>query len=52
MALVSGLLLAGTLNIKAIVEAQGTQGVWFLFCAGSVFHISLASIAETNRRAV
>jgi NADH-quinone oxidoreductase subunit H len=28
MALVSGLLLAGTLNIRSIVEAQGTQGVW------------------------
>jgi len=25
MALVSGLLLAGTLNIKAIVEAQGPR---------------------------
>src|SRR6267142_2329643 len=50
MALVSGLLLAGTLNIKAIVEAQGTQGVWFGFLAPVAFFTYLvASIAETNR---
>jgi NADH-quinone oxidoreductase subunit H len=50
MALVAGLLLAGTLNIKSIVEAQGTQGVWFGFLAPVAFFTYLvASIAETNR---
>jgi NADH-quinone oxidoreductase subunit H len=50
MALVSGLLLAGTLNIKSIVEAQGTSGVWFGFLAPVAFFTYLvASIAETNR---
>jgi NADH-quinone oxidoreductase subunit H len=50
MALVSGLLLAGTLNIKSIVEAQQTQGVWFGFLAPVAFFTYLvASIAETNR---
>jgi NADH-quinone oxidoreductase subunit H len=50
MALVSGLLLAGTLNIKSIVEAQATQGVWFGFLAPvALFTYLVASIAETNR---
>src|SRR6202521_5723048 len=50
MALVSGLLLAGTLNIKSIVAAQGTQRVWFGFLAPVAFFTYLvASIAETNR---
>jgi NADH-quinone oxidoreductase subunit H len=50
MALVAGLLLAGTLNIKSIVEAQGTQGVWFGFLSPVAFFTYLvASIAETNR---
>jgi NADH-quinone oxidoreductase subunit H len=50
MALVAGLLLAGTLNIKSIVEAQATQGVWFGFLAPVAFFTYLvASIAETNR---
>jgi NADH-quinone oxidoreductase subunit H len=50
MALVAGLLFAGTLNIKSIVEAQATQGVWFGFLAPVAFFIYLvASIAETNR---
>jgi len=50
MALVSGLLLAGTLNIKSIVEAQGSAGVWFGFLAPVAFFTYLvASIAETNR---
>jgi NADH-quinone oxidoreductase subunit H len=50
MALVSGLLLAGTLNIKSIVEAQGTAGVWFGFLAPvALFTYLVASIAETNR---
>ena len=50
MALVSGLLLAGTLNIKSIVEAQANAGVWFGFLAPVAFFTYLvASIAETNR---
>src|SRR2546427_2377421 len=50
MALVCGLLFAGTLNIKSIVAAQGTQGVWFGFLSPVAFFTYLvASIAETNR---
>ena len=50
MALVCGLLFAGTLNIKSIVAAQVTQGVWFGFLAPVAFFTYLvASIAETNR---
>jgi NADH-quinone oxidoreductase subunit H len=50
MALVAGLLFAGTLNIKSIVEAQATQGVWFGFLVPVAFFTYLvASIAETNR---
>jgi NADH-quinone oxidoreductase subunit H len=50
MALVSGLLLTGTLNIKAIVDAQYNEGIWFVMLAPVAFFIYLvASIAETNR---
>ncbi len=50
MALVSGLLLAGTLQIRGIVEAQAQQGIWFVFLAPIAFFAYLvASIAETNR---
>jgi NADH-quinone oxidoreductase subunit H len=50
LAVVSGLLLSGTLRIKAIVEAQAHFGVWFVFLAPVAFFIYLvASIAETNR---
>src|SRR2546427_5357019 len=50
MALVSGLLLAGTLNIKSIVQAQHEQGMWFGLLAPVAFFVYLvASIAETNR---
>jgi NADH-quinone oxidoreductase subunit H len=50
MALVSGLLFAGTLNIRAIVEAQSQQGLWFVLLAPVAFFTYLvASIAETNR---
>ena len=44
------LLLAGTLNLRAIVEAQAAQGLWFIvpqFVGFFCFFIS--SIAETNR---
>jgi len=50
MALVSGLLFAGTLNIKSIVQAQSDQGIWFVMLAPVAFFTYLvASIAETNR---
>jgi NADH-quinone oxidoreductase subunit H len=50
MALVSGLLFAGTLNIKSIVAAQQEQGIWFVMLAPVAFFAYLvASIAETNR---
>ncbi len=50
MALISGLLLAGTLSMHRIVEVQAEQGVWFVFLVPVAFFIYLvASIAETNR---
>ena len=50
MAIVSALLLAGTLRINGIVEAQAQQHVWFAFLAPVAFFTYLvASIAETNR---
>jgi NADH-quinone oxidoreductase subunit H len=50
LALVSGLLLAGTLKIRAIVDAQQHFGVWFVFLAPVAFFVYVvASIAETNR---
>ena len=49
-ALVSGFLLAGTLNVRAIVEAQHADQVWYVFLApvGFITYL-IASIAETNR---
>jgi len=49
-ALVSGFLLAGTLNVRAIVEAQFADRVWYVFLApvGFITYL-IASIAETNR---
>jgi NADH-quinone oxidoreductase subunit H len=50
MALVGGILLAGTLSTKEMVEVQSGQGVWFVFLSPMAFFIYLvASIAETNR---
>ncbi len=50
MALVCGLLFAGTLNVTSIVEAQRNQGVWFgLLAPVAFFTYLVASIAETNR---
>jgi len=50
MAMVSGLLLAGTLSMKDIVASQAEKGVWFVFVAPVGFVIYLiASVAETNR---
>jgi NADH-quinone oxidoreductase subunit H len=50
MALVAGLLLAGTLSMKDIVASQAEKGVWFIFVAPVAFVIYLiGSVAETNR---
>lgn len=50
LALVSVLLLAGSLSMKEIVQAQLDQGIWFVFYVPFGFFIYLvASIAETNR---
>jgi NADH-quinone oxidoreductase subunit H len=50
MAIVGGLLLAGTLSTREIIQAQYDYGVWFVFAAPVGFFIYLvASIAETNR---
>ncbi|PYT99190.1 MAG: NADH-quinone oxidoreductase subunit H [Acidobacteria bacterium] len=50
MALVSGLLFAGTLNVTSIVQAQYDQGIWFgLLAPVAFFTYLVASIAETNR---
>ncbi|MBI1749239.1 MAG: NADH-quinone oxidoreductase subunit H [Acidobacteria bacterium] len=49
LALVGGVLLAGTLSTKQIVQAQ-QGGTWFVFVAPIGFFLYLvASIAETNR---
>src|SRR3984957_11042940 len=50
LAIVSALLLAGTLSTRGIVEMQNADGVWLIFAAPIGFFIYLvASIAETNR---
>ena len=50
LALISVLLLAGSLSMKDIVRAQSDQGVWFGFSVPFGFFIYLVgSIAETNR---
>src|SRR5438067_542622 len=50
MALVCGLLFAGSLNISSIVQAQYDQGIWFgLLAPVAFFTYLVASIAETNR---
>jgi NADH-quinone oxidoreductase subunit H len=50
MAVVSGVILGGTLNTKALVAAQAEQHMWFIFLAPIGFFLYLvASIAETNR---
>src|SRR5208337_924330 len=50
LALISVLLLAGSLSMKDIVQAQSDQGVWFAFSVPFGFFIYLVgSIAETNR---
>jgi NADH-quinone oxidoreductase subunit H len=50
LGLVSVLLLAGSLSMKDIVQAQLDQGVWFVFSVPFGFFIYLVgSMAETNR---
>ncbi len=50
LALISALLLGGSLSMRSLVEAQERQGVWFAFYVPVGFFIYLvASIAETNR---
>jgi NADH-quinone oxidoreductase subunit H len=50
LGLISVLLLAGSLSMKEIVQAQSDQGVWFGFSVPFGFFIYLVgSIAETNR---
>jgi NADH-quinone oxidoreductase subunit H len=50
LAVISAVLLAGTLRIHGIVDAQQSNGVWFIFLAPVAFFIYVvASIAETNR---
>jgi NADH-quinone oxidoreductase subunit H len=50
LAIVSALLLCGTLKIHAIVEAQAAQHVWFIFLAPAGFFMYLiAAIFGTNR---
>jgi len=49
-ALVSGFLLAGTLNVRTIVETQRADHAWYIFLAPvGFFTYLIASIAETNR---
>jgi NADH-quinone oxidoreductase subunit H len=50
LAIISALLLTGTLKISAIVESQAQHHMWFVFLAPVGFFTYLvASIAETNR---
>jgi NADH-quinone oxidoreductase subunit H len=50
LALVSVLLLGGSLSMRRLVQAQAHIGIWFIFLVPIGFFIYLvASIAETNR---
>src|SRR5215471_8761511 len=50
LGLLSALVLAGSLSMRDIVQAQYDQGQWFIFAAPVGFVIYLiGSIAETNR---
>lgn len=53
LGLVSAVMLAGTLSMKGIVQAQYDQGTWFIFYAPMGFLVYLAgSIAGVNRAPV
>jgi NADH-quinone oxidoreductase subunit H len=43
LALISGVILAGSISVKQIVEAQFDQGAWFFFLAPLGFLLYLAS---------
>ncbi len=48
--LIGGLMLAGTLSLQGIVEAQNEQRMWFIFYQPVAFVIYvIAALAETNR---
>ena len=50
MAMVSGVLLAGSLSMKEIVAYQAHSGLWLVFIAPVGFVIyMIGSVAETNR---
>jgi len=50
MTLVSLILMAGSLSMVGIVEAQRAQGLWYVFVQPVAFFIFLAGgLAETNR---
>jgi NADH-quinone oxidoreductase subunit H len=52
LSLLGGFLLAGTLNIRSIVEAQRHYSVWFIFLAPVSFFLYFAcTLAATNRDA-
>ena len=49
-AIISALLLSGTLSMQGIVAAQRDSGVWFVFWQPVAFFILfVAAVAETNR---
>ena len=49
-AVLSGLMVAGTLSMVGIVEAQRDMGVWFVFVQPVAWGIfTIAMVAETNR---
>ena len=53
-ALVSGVMVAGTLSMQGIVQAQQTRGIWFVFANYGFMIVPfvvyiIAAIAETNR---
>jgi NADH-quinone oxidoreductase subunit H len=49
-AVLAGLMLAGTLSMVGIVEAQLDMGVWFIFVQPVAWGIfTIAMVAETNR---
>jgi NADH-quinone oxidoreductase subunit H len=54
MALISGVMVAGTLSLPAIVRAQQEQGIWFIFDNFGFMIVPfmvylIAATAETNR---
>ncbi len=56
LALISGVILAGSISVKHVVEAQLDQGAWFFFLAPLGFLLYLASsiagIDSVSRRSI